>query len=63
VTPAGRFGTAAHLAVGLGVLPASVLFGLIWDRAGAPTAFASGAALALAASAAMVVVAPRGNTS
>ncbi len=35
-----------HLTVGLGALPASVLFGLIWDRAGASSAFYMGAALA-----------------
>ena len=38
-----------HLAVGLGALPASVLFGVLWDRYGPATAFATGAALALAA--------------
>lgn len=35
-----------HLTVGLGALPASVLFGLVWDRAGAPAAFYMGATLA-----------------
>lgn len=35
-----------HLTVGLGALPASVLFGFVWDRAGAPNAFYMGAALA-----------------
>ena len=35
-----------HLTVGLGALPASVLFGLVWDRAGASTAFYMGAAFA-----------------
>ena len=38
-----------HLTVGLGALPASVLFGLIWDRAGASSAFYLGAALAAVA--------------
>jgi len=38
-----------HLAVGLGMFPASLLFGLLWDRAGAPTAFFVGAALSVAA--------------
>ena len=50
IVPAERRGSAYgwyHLAVGLGMFPASLLFGVIWDRAGAPTAFAVGAALAL----------------
>jgi MFS family permease len=44
-----RRGTAFgwfHLTVGLGALPASVLFGLVWDRAGAPAAFYMGATFA-----------------
>lgn len=47
--PAERRGTAFgwfNLTVGLGMLPASLLFGLVWDRAGAPAAFHMGAALA-----------------
>ena len=40
---------AYHLAVGIGALPASVLFGLVWERFGAGTAFLVGAGLALAA--------------
>ncbi len=44
-----------HLAVGLGALPASVLFGVLWDRYGPATAFVTGAALALAAAAVLVV--------
>lgn len=39
-----------HLVVGLGALPASLLFGLIWQKAGAPAAFAFGAALAICSS-------------
>ncbi len=61
IVPAERRGSAYgwyHLAVGLGMFPASLLFGVIWDRAGAPTAFAVGAALALAAAAALAVVVP-----
>jgi MFS family permease len=38
-----------HLSVGLGMFPASLLFGVLWDRAGAPTAFFVGAALSVAA--------------
>jgi MFS family permease len=40
-----------NLVVGIGALPASVLFGVIWDRWGAPAAFFTGAALAVVASA------------
>jgi MFS family permease len=52
IVPPERRGSAFgwyHLAVGLGMLPASLLFGVLWDRAGAPTAFLVGAALSLAA--------------
>ena len=54
LAPAGRRGAAFgwyNLAVGLGALPASLLFGVVWDRFGAPTAFLVGAGLALAATA------------
>jgi MFS family permease len=37
-----------NLAIGLGALPASVLFGAIWTAAGSATAFTVGATLALA---------------
>ncbi|HEY0712088.1 MAG TPA: MFS transporter, partial [Polyangia bacterium] len=36
-----------HLCVGLMLLPASALFGAIYDASGARTAFATGAGLAL----------------
>jgi MFS family permease len=45
-----------NLAIGLGALPASLLFGFVWDRAGAPVAFLMGASLAVAAAAAMTLV-------
>lgn len=57
-----RRGTAFgwyNLAIGLGALPASLMFGYVWDRAGAPTAFVMGASLAIAAALGMTVVAPR----
>ena len=47
-----------NLAIGLGALPASLLFGYVWDHAGAPAAFAMGASLALAAAVGMVTVVP-----
>jgi MFS family permease len=40
---------AYHLCVGLAALPASLLFGVLYQRFGAPAAFLTGAALALAA--------------
>jgi MFS family permease len=61
VAPAGRRGTAFgwyNLAVGLGALPASLLFGAVWDRFGPAAAFQLGAALALAAALGMALVAP-----
>jgi len=39
-----------HLVVGIGALPASLLFGLIWQKAGPAAAFGMGAGLALLAS-------------
>jgi MFS family permease len=49
MAPATLRGTAFgyyHGAVGLAALPASLLFGLLWQAFGAPVAFAAGAALA-----------------
>jgi MFS family permease len=56
-----RRGTAFgwyYLAIGVGALPASVLFGLIWDRVGPATAFDVGAGLAFAAALVLVAVRP-----
>jgi MFS family permease len=39
-----------HLMIGIGALPASLLFGWIWQSFGSPAAFATGAAFALTAS-------------
>ena len=53
LVPETRRGTAFgwfHLTIGIGMLPASLLFGWIWDSHGPPAAFLTGAALALAAS-------------
>ena len=61
VVPAERRGTAFgwyNLAVGLGALPASLIFGEIWDRVGPGAAFTLGASLALAAAVGIVLVAP-----
>jgi MFS family permease len=43
-----------HLTVGVGALPASLIFGEIWDRVGPHAAFLTGAGLALLASVMMV---------
>ena len=45
-----------NLAIGLGALPASLIFGYIWDRAGSPAAFMFGAGLALVAAVGMTLV-------
>ena len=61
LVPAARRGAAFgwyNLAIGLGALPASLLFGAVWDRAGAPTAFGMGAGFALLAATAIAFVAP-----
>jgi MFS family permease len=57
-----RRGTAYgwyYLAVGVGALPASVLFGLMWDRVSAGAAFDLGAALAFAAALVLLAVHPQ----
>jgi MFS family permease len=62
LVPAARRGAAFgwyNLAIGLGALPASVIFGAIYDRFGAPTAFTVGAAAALFASVGLWIVVPR----
>jgi MFS family permease len=59
IVPAQRKGTALgwyNLAIGIGALPASLIFGAIWDRAGAEAAFAFGAVVALVASVGMMFV-------
>ena len=61
VSPARR-GTAFgwyYLAVGLGALPASVIFGAIWDRQGSSAAFGFGATLALIAAVGITLVTAR----
>jgi MFS family permease len=61
IVPPERRGSAFgwyHLAVGLGMFPASLLFGVLWDRAGAPTAFMVGAALSVAAAIGLRVAVP-----
>jgi MFS family permease len=59
-----RRGTAFgwyNLAIGLGALPASLMFGFVWDHAGAATAFVMGASLALVAAIGLVVATAGGQ--
>lgn len=52
IVPVSRRGTAFgwyNLTIGLGALPASIIFGALWDRFGSRIAFDFGATLALAA--------------
>jgi MFS family permease len=62
IVPAARRGAAYgwyYLAIGIAALPASVIFGAIWDRAGSRAAFMFGASLAVVAAVALAMVAPR----
>lgn len=61
LVPADRRGTAFgwyNLALGVAALPASLIFGMIWDRAGAPVAFGFGAVMALIAAIGIAFVGP-----
>jgi sugar phosphate permease len=62
IVPPRRKGTGLgwyNLAIGIGALPASLIFGAVWDRAGAPAAFTLGAAIACIAALGMTMVRPR----
>lgn len=64
LVPVERRGTAFgwyNLAIGLGALPASLIFGAIWDRRGPAAAFSFGAALALMSTVGIAIVAPPGR--
>lgn len=59
LAPATLRGTALglyHGAIGLGALPASLLFGALWKAFGAPVAFLTGSGLALAAALLLLAV-------
>jgi MFS family permease len=61
VAPRDRRGAAYgwyYLAIGIGALPASIGFGVLWDRFGSRVAFDVGAGLALAAAAGLLVLSP-----
>jgi MFS family permease len=62
LAPAGLRGSAFgayHAAIGLAALPASIVFGLVWQAFGAEVAFAMGAAIALAAALLLPLALPR----
>jgi MFS family permease len=64
LVPVDRRGAAFgwyNLALGLGALPASLIFGAIWDKAGPAAAFGFGAGMALLAAVGITVVAPGGR--
>ena len=44
--------------IGVAALPASVIFGAVWDRFGAPTSFAMGAVLGVAAALLLLLLVP-----
>jgi MFS family permease len=61
LVPANRRGAAFgwyNLALGLGALPASLIFGALWDGTGPRTAFTFGASMALLAAVGITVIAP-----
>ena len=64
--PADRRGAAFgayHFSVGLAALPASLLFGVLWQQVGSTAAFATGAALALAAATGLLFLPSRTRSS
>jgi MFS family permease len=68
LVPAARRGTAFgwfNAALGVGALPASVVFGVVWERAGSAAAFTMGAAIAGLAMVLFAVLVPvsRGSAS
>jgi MFS family permease len=54
---------AYHFAIGIAALPASIMFGAIWARFGAQTAFMTGAALSLLAALSLPFVLDRHRAS
>jgi MFS family permease len=59
LVPAARRGAGYgwyNLAIGLGALPASVIFGKIWDRSGAGAAFTFGAVMSAVAAVGLIFV-------
>ena len=66
IVPAARRGTAFgwyNLTIGLGALPASIIFGALWDAHGSRVAFDFGAALAMAAAIGIAMISIRQPTA
>ena len=66
IVGAARRGTAYgffNLTIGLGALPASVMFGVLWDCFGAGVAFGTGAALAMIAAGGLALLRPETATT
>ena len=64
LAPEGLRGSAFgayHAAIGVAALPASLLFGALWQGLGADVAFLTGAGLALAAALLLPLAVPRGS--
>ena len=65
LVPAERCGAAFgwfNFVVGVGALPASLIFGLVWDRVSPVAAFGLSASLAGAASTGLLLLVPRSPT-
>ena len=61
LVPSSRRGAAFgwyHAAIGVGALPASVLFGVLWDKYGASVAFIAGSGIAMLATMIFVTTVP-----
>jgi len=59
IVPPSRRGAAYgwyNLAIGIGALPASIMFGVLWDKLGSRTAFLFGATLAVVAAVGLAVL-------
>lgn len=59
IVPAARRGAAYgwyNLAIGIGALPASLIFGVLWDRSGSHVAFTFGASLSILAAVGLLFV-------
>jgi len=65
IAPAGQRGAAFgayHFSIGLAALPASLLFGVIWQQFSASAAFLLGAALSLCAALALLILGRSAHT-
>lgn len=66
LAPASRRGTAFgwyNFVIGLAALPASLMFGLVWDRVSPTAAFTLGATLSVIATLGLLTIVPRARTA